>query len=166
MKFIFLILFVSFAVCFAIFVLKVIKAQIARVFTENYAKLKQIYPTPLHTWGGLTGSLSTKWITNLQFRGTLKIDVYADMLIVSAMGQGLCLRYDQYVFKQKQVLFLHYLVVENLPVQGKSSTAAFTGPIDFGQLTTLQVLLSVKKIDTIIKLAQDKSLRLSNPDVA
>jgi len=154
MKFVFIILFLSFAIWFATFVLKTLKAQISRVFTHDYKELKQTYPTPLYTWGGLTGSLSTKWITNFQFRRTLKLDVYEDMFIVSALGKGLCVRYDQCIFKRKQVLFLHYLVVENLPVQGKSSSPAFTGPTDFGQLTNLQILLSSNKMNIILKLAQ------------
>ena len=133
-----------------------LKAQVARVFTQDYKELKRLYPAALHTWGGLTGSLSTKWITNFQLKRTLKIDVYADMLIVSAMGQGLCLRYDQYVFKQKQVLLLNYLIIENLPVQAKTNTDSFAGPTDFAPLTTLQVLLPAQKIDTIVKLSQDK----------
>ena len=155
MKFVILVLVVAFVVWFALFVLKMLKAQIASVFTENYAELKRIYPIPLHTWKGLTGSLSTQSLIAFQFKKTLKIDVYADMLIVSAMGQGLCLHYDQCVFKQKQVLLLRYLIIENLPVQG-SSRKGFTGLIDFGHLTTLQVLLSASQIDTIVKLAQGK----------
>lgn len=61
---------------FASLVLKVFKEQIARIFTQDYKELKQMYPAPLHAWGGLTGSLATRRIADFQLRGTLKLDVY------------------------------------------------------------------------------------------
>jgi len=157
MKLVFIILFLSFGVWFATFILKMLRAQISRVFTQNYKELKQIYSSPLYTWGGLTGYLSNKGARPFKFTRTLTLDVYPDMLIVSAMGQGLCLRYDQWIFKQKQELFGLYLVIENLPIQGKSNCNGFYGPMDFNQLTTLQVCLSAQKIDIIVKLSQNKA---------
>ncbi len=147
---IFIVLFVLFFICFAIFVITIIKKQISRIFTEKYSELKQKYSSPLYTWGGLSGSLSTKYnMLPFIFRGMLKIDVYEKMLIISAIGQGLCVPYAKYALKQKKVL-MSYLIIENLPVYGKRGIS----PIDFKETTTLEINLSTDKIDTILKLAQ------------
>lgn len=150
MEIIFIALFVLFFICFAIFVITFIKKQISRVFTEKYSELKQKYPSPLHTWGGLSGSLSSKynmfpWI----IRGLLKIDVYERMLIISTMGQGLCVPYAKYALKRKKEL-MNYLLIENLPVYGKSDISL----IDFKKTSTLEIILSADKINIILKLAQ------------
>ena len=155
MELIFFVLFILFFVCFMYFIFKLLNTQLSRVFTENYAVLKQQYPFPIHSWKFLSGCLTTKSIFCFWFRGMLKVDVYPDMLIVSSMGQGVCLRYDKYTFHKKQLLF-NDLVIENLPVHKKNSFSPVIGPIDFGKFTTLKISLSAKKIDTILKLAQDK----------
>lgn len=154
MKFILIALFLSLFIWFASLVLKVLKEQIARIFTQDYKELKQMYPAPLHAWGGLTGSLATRRIADFQLRGTLKLDVYKDMLIVSTLGKGLCLHYDTYVLKQKKALFGHYLVIENILVQNKSSGSFFVGVADFGSSTNLQILLPEDKRTILLKLAQ------------
>ncbi len=132
----------------SVFALKMIRMEVSRVFTENYKELRQIYSKPLKTWRFLTGFLSTKGVSPFLFKGTLKVDVYLDMLIVSAIGQGICLHYGQYVFKQKRILFSNYLIVENLPVQERGNNI-----LGFGKFSTLKISLSAKKIDMILKLA-------------
>ena len=150
MEIIFIALFVLFFICFTVFVITTIKKQVSRIFTEDYSELKQKYPSPLYTWGVLSGSLSTKCnMLPFIFRGLLKIDVYEKMLIISAIGQGLCVPYAKYALKQKKAL-MSYLVIENLPVYGKRGIS----PIDFKQTSTLKINLSADKIDTILKLAQ------------
>ncbi len=155
MEIISFILFVLFFMCFMFFIFKLLNTQLSCVFTENYAILKQKYPLPLHSWRFLSGCLTTKSIFCFWFRGMLKVDVYPDMLVVSSMGQGVCLPYDKYVFHKKQLLF-NDLVIENLPVHKKNGFFPITGPIDFGEFTTLKISLSASKIDTILKLAQNK----------
>ena len=152
---IFIVLFILFFICFAFLVFKILKKQLSRVFTENYATLKQKYSTPLYTWRFLSGHLTTKSPLFFWLRSMLKIDVYPDILIVSSLGQGVCLRYDKYKFQQKRLL-LNCLVIENLPVHKKHGFSPIIGPIDFGEFTTLNILLSDNKIDTILKLAQSK----------
>ena len=153
MEQIYIVLFLLFFVGFAIFVFTMLKRQLSRVFTENYTELKQRFSKPLYTWRFLSGFLNTKSIMPFWFRGMLKIDVYSDMLIVSAVGQGLCIGYNQYILKQKRELFMNCLVIEDLPVQNKSTF--FWGPIDFGKTTYLQIGLSEKKIDIIMDLVRN-----------
>ena len=155
MELIFIILFILFFACFAFFIFKFLKMQLSRVFTENYAILKQKYPSPLHTWRFLSGCLTTKSIFCFLFRGMLKVDVYSDMIIVSSMGQGICLRYDKYEFRQERLL-LNRLEIDKLPVIRSNNNIPFIGLIDFGKFTTLKIGLSVKKIDIILKLLQNK----------
>ncbi len=148
---IFIILFILFFVCFMFLIFKLLKTQLSHVFTEDYDELKQKYPSPLHTWMFLSGYLTTKSIFfGFRFQGLLKVDVYPDMLIVSSMGQGICLHYDKYLPIKEEV---PYLVIENLPVNKKNSFSPFIGPMDFGEFTTLKIGLSAEKIDTILKLA-------------
>ena len=150
---IFIILFILFFACFAFFIFKLLKRQLSRVFTEDYSLLKQKYPSPLHTWKFVSGYLTTKSIFCFWFRGMLKVDVYSDMIIVSSMGQGICLRYDKYSFLREKI---SYLVIGNLPVLKKSNFIPFIELIDFGEVTDLKILLSAEEIDTILKLAQNK----------
>ena len=152
MEHVYIMLFFLFFVSFAIFVFKLIKIQLSRVFTENYTDIKRRLPKPLYTWRFLSGYLSTKSIIPFRFKGILKIDVYSNMLIVSAMGKGLCIAYDQYVFKQKRELFINCLIIEDLPVQNKSTF--FKGPIDFGKTSNLQIGLSEKNTNIIMNLVQ------------
>ena len=147
-------IFMLFFACFLIFILVMIKKHLSRVFTEKYSVLKQQYPSPLYTWGGLSGSLSTKWIFPFIFRGMLKIDVYEKMIIVSSIGQSICLPYDKYIFTQKQQMSLNNLIIENLPVYDKRKYFPFLGPIDFSETTTLRITLTKNKINTILSLAQ------------
>jgi len=156
MKFVAMAVFFGIITLFLRFVFKVLKAHVARVFPEDYAALKKKYPSPLHKWIWLSGTLSTKYtFPPFQFKGTLKIEVYQDQLIVSSCGQGLCLPYDKCTFKQKKILFLNHLVVENVPVNEYKDSVSI-GAVDFGETTTLTVGLSAKKINTILALVQRK----------
>lgn len=148
-------MFLSLFIWFASLVLKVLKEQIARIFTQDYKELKQMYPAPLYTWRFLSGVLQAKR-EGFLFKAALKLDVYKDMLIVSAHGKGLCLHYDQCVLKHKRKFLFHHLVFKNLPVQEKSTTPSLIELSDWGQFTDLEIVLSVKKINILLKQAQQE----------
>lgn len=134
--------FISFIIVFSFFI--IIKLSALIVLPEKYSELKQKYPYPLHGYSCLSGSLKFGLIP-LYFRGFLKIDVYEKMIIVSSMGQGLCLPYDKYIFEQRQILFYHALVVKTLSEDDKGYKQK--------SKSILEIHLSQDKIDTILHLA-------------
>lgn len=81
----------------------------------------------------------------VRFRGFLKIDVYEKMIIVSSVGQGLCLPYDKYIFEQRKFLFYHTLIVKTLSEDDKGYKQK--------SRSILEINLSQEKINTILQLA-------------
>ena len=143
------ILILSLSVWLGVVFFKWVRARIARVFTQNYEELKQLYPTPLYTWK-VWGVFfhSDPWnIDGYPVRRIFKLDVYEDMLIVSTGRKGACLRYDQCVLKYEKALFGHWLDIEILPVQEKSEGAP-SGPTE-----NLRLDMSTDKINIILQLA-------------
>ena len=138
------------------------KKDIARVFPEDYKTLKQSHPYPRQTFRFVSGSLRAKTVLPFHFRGeqmqfpnslrcraTLKLDVYSHMLVVSTMGQALCLRYGEHVFKRERFGPFHALSVADLPVREKTDAEFFPNPVDFDRTTTLTLQLSKKRLDAI-----------------
>ena len=146
-------------------ILSSFKQDIARVFPEDYKTLKQAHPYPLKTFRFVSGSLRAKTVLPLRFRGeriqfpntlrckgTLKLDLYSHMLVVSTLGRAICLRYGEHDFKREQFGFFSSLSVANLPVREKSGAELFPNPVEFDRTTTLTVQLSPKRLDDIAAL--------------
>lgn len=114
----------------------------ATFLPDKYSELKQKYPYPLHSYSWLSGNFK---FGLLSFRmRPLKIDVYEKMIIISAIGQGLCLPYNKFIFEQKQILFSHVLVVKTLPESSEYQEKS---------KTILEIaFLSEDKINTILSL--------------
>ncbi len=127
-----------------VFLFFIITKKVSSVLPEKYSLLKQQYPNPLYSYGWLSGRIKLGLVP-LNFQGLLKIDVYEKMVIVSSLGQGLCLPYDKYIFEQKQFLFYHYLIVKTLSESGGYQEKP---------KTILEIKLSSNKINTILSLAQ------------
>lgn len=115
---------------------------IAKTFLpDKYSELKQKYPCPLHSYSWLLGYFKFELFFQMW---PLKIDVYEKMIIVSALGQGVCLPYDKYIFEHKKFLYYPYLVVKTLPEFGEYQEETET---------ILKIALSVDEINTILSLA-------------
>ena len=153
------ILFFLVAILFMIFVWDTIKKHVSRVFPQDYKVLKRSHPTPLKEFRFLKGTIGP-----LQCKGTLKLLVYPDKLIVGAMGKGLCLDYLAYSFTKENFLFLHHLVVGPLQVQAPKSGSGYWGFLDFKENTNLNIQLSEKDIDFILQLARQTAAGPSVPD--
>jgi len=135
-------IFIPFIILFSFFI--IIKLSALVVLPEKYSELKQKYPYPLHSYGCLSGYLKFG-LMPVRFRGFLKIDVYEKMIIVSSVGQGLCLPYNKYIFEERQILFYHTLVVKTLSEDDKGYKQK--------SRSILEIHLSQDKIDTILHLA-------------
>ena len=144
---------IIFVLLFFAFIFYLLKMQISRVFTEKTSALRKKFPSPLKTFTGLTGSLSTKSIMDFRFKGLLSLEVHPEMIIVSSVGNAVCLRYGQYVFEKKNSMLASCLVIKDLPVQGENFVP-FIGPLGFKDRTTLKIYLSSSAIDEILELAQ------------
>ena len=149
------IIFVIFVLLFFAFIFYLLKMQVSRVFTEKKSALRKMFPSPLKTFTGLTGSLSTKSIMDFRFKGLLSLEIHPEMIIVSSVGNAICLRYGQYVFERKKGLLTSCLVIKDLPVQG-GNFIPFIGPLGFKSKTTLKIYLSSSAIDEILELAQSR----------
>lgn len=143
------ILFFLVAIPFMILVWDTIKKHISRVFPQDYKALKRSHPNPLKEFVFLNGSIG-----HLNCKGSLKLLVYPDKLIVGTMGKGLCLDYFAYSFTREDFLFLHYLVVGPLQVQAPKSGSGFWGFLDFKKDTNLKIQLSAADIDFIFHLVR------------
>ncbi len=154
MKFVIILLFLS--VC-GYFIFYTFKSQVACVFTEKYSQLRKIYPTPLYTWRHLSISLKTEGFADFNIRGYVKGEVYSDQLILSVMGQGLCLPFDRLKFQQGRILFQNYLLIENLPVKQKTESLVVDNVFKFGRETSIRVFLPMKKINLILQLQSKKN---------
>lgn len=143
------------------FVWSALKKQVTRVFPDNYSELSHKWGTQglLNKYRGLSGYLTTQTPERVfpnmsfRFRGLLKLDVYESMLLVSALGQGVCIPYTQYSIK-KEDGFISYLVIENLPVSQGADSVISGSSLDFDKTTTLKIMLPKKKIDFILSFVQ------------
>jgi len=147
-------LFTLATICFVVFILQMLNKTILRIFPEKYEELKHAYPDPLKKWKSKSSYFTAQGKSKgLGWRSALTIDVYADMLIVSTMGQGLVLPYDQYVFCPKNVWVFRSLVIENIPVHNTTHPTFLDSFVKLDETTSLELLLSTDQIDYILNLA-------------
>ena len=136
---------------FFLIVFKIIQIKLSSVFIEKYSEIKKQHPAPLYTWRWLSGALG-KAPFNFRINNLLKVDVYPYMLIVSALGRAICLPYDRYVFKHEKILFINYLIVEELPLY---DGGIFSSLRPSGRTTELKIFISAKKIEKILALVRN-----------
>lgn len=138
---------------FFFIVFKILQVKLSCVFREKYSEIKRQHPNPLKTLRWRSGSLGAGWPFNFRINNMLKVEIYPYMLLVSAVGRALCLPYDRYIFIHKQMLFMHYLLIENVPMKNQGIFSIFFGS---GKTTIFKIFLSAKEIKTILELAHQK----------
>jgi len=134
-------------------IFKIIQEKLSCIFTEKYSEIKKQHPRPLKTLRWRSGSLGAGWPFNFRINNMLKVEIYPYMLLVSAVGRALCLPYDRYIFFHKQMLFMHYLFIENVPMKNQGIFSIFFGS---GETTVFKIFLSAKEIKEILELAHQK----------
>ena len=146
-----------FVVTFFFIVFKIIQAQMAYVFTEKYSEIKKQHPLPLKTWRWKICSIG--WERASSCIG-VKVEVYPNMLLVSALGQALSIPYDQYTLKYEQSFIKNALLIEKVPLYQGGILYIMNG---CHNCTNLRIFLSSRKIKTILEIANQTQNQESSP---
>ncbi len=144
--------FIGFCAIGAFGIFYVIKRENIRLFTDKYARLITEYGKPLKEFSFLSGWLGPNVVPYIQFRGLIKISVYADKLFITVLGDSLCVPYAQGRIRSVERKWLcDYLIIEDIPVSPEIYESL--PPIfrkNKPSSVPLSISLSRKKIDFIM----------------
>ncbi len=150
-------MFLCFVITVFFIVFKMIQVQMAYVFTEKYSEIKKQHPLPLKTWRWKLCSIGWR---RADFNIGVKVEVYPDMLLVSALGQALCIPYDRYTLKHEKSLIANALLIEKVPLYQGGILYIMNG---CHNRANLRIFLSSRKIKTILEIANQTREENSSP---
>ena len=136
---------------FFVWVFTLLKKQLGRVFPHTYKTYRPTLPQAVNVWRRRSGYLHTRIPTGLRLNGLIKVELFPNGLLISALGKVLWLSFDTYKFTVSSFCGLSILSVDNIPVQ---PIPLFFGFNFFSPTTTLTLWLPEKACEEILRMQE------------
>lgn len=148
-----------FYIGFVVWVYSLLKKQLGRVFPLVYKTYRPTLSVALETYRWKTGFISTAQHYNFALRGLLRVEIFREGLLASALGKAVWLPYTQHTFTATSSSYMSKLAIDGIPV----SPTPLIGPFNFFRpTTTLTLFLSPRVCQEIVRLREEAVLRERN----